>query len=229
MVNYYEFSSGDFSYKYINLKTCSVGNGSFVPGNGAVNGTSCIGTAVIPSKVYDSDHGLFLIVTQLSRYCFRDCVNLTAVSLPNSLTSIYHDSFFHTSIETLIIPSSVVELNYAAFSGMGKLKEIIIRPGSLKKLEDCVFANPSKLIKIVIPPTVTSIGAELFRYHRDSSIDFIYCGSHALLNEKMFMANGNVSAFVTNSYPPDTNLGDLVPYVLPDNDNTCSPYMFHYS
>ena len=225
----YEFVSGDYKFKYLTSKTCSVGNNSEIFANGAVKGVFFGGTAVIPSKVYDNEHRRYLIVTCLSRFCFNCCINLSVVSLPNSLLSIMRDSLANTSITTLIVPESVTSLEYAAFSGMFKLKEVIFRPGKLRTIRACVFANPSYLTRVVIPPTVSFIDTGIFRYNSQSSvIDFVYCGSHAFDKEDIFLSNGIVRTFVTKNYPSGTKLGDSYPTVLEDDDNTCEPYMFHY-
>ena len=224
-----EFSSGDFNYKYISSRTCSIGNNSNIYANGAVKGSSFSGTAVIPSKVFDAERKRFLIVTTLAKYCFRSCANLNAVSLPNSLIAIEQDSFFDTSITSLIIPESVRSIEYAGFSGMKKLEEIIFRSGKLKTISADVFAFSHMLTRVVIPPTVSKVSTFLFHYTSNSSnIDFIYCGSYPLENDQMFKDGKNVRAFVTKNYPADTKLGDLTPTILSDDDNTCNPYLFPY-
>ena len=224
-----EFSSGDFKYKYISSRTCSVGNNSNIYANGAVKGSSFSGTAVIPSKVFDSQRGRFLIVTTLAKFCFRSCANLNAVSLPNSLITIMQDSFFDTNIKSIIIPESVKTIEHAAFSGMKKLEEIIFRSGKLKTIFSAAFAHTYKLTRVVIPPTVSSINANIFAYtDSNSNIDFIYCGSHPLENSEMLKGGKNVRAFVTKNYPSEAKLGDLTPTKLSDDNTTCNPYLFPY-
>ena len=224
-----EFSSGDFKYKYISSRTCSIGNNSNAYANGAVKGFSFSGTAVIPSKVFDAERKRFLIVTTLAKFCFRNCTNLNAVSLPNSLITIMQDSFFDTNIKSLIIPESVTSLGFAAFSGMQKLEEIIFRSGKLKTIANEIFAYNRMLTRVVIPPTVSKVSTYLFHFtDSNSNIDFIYCGSHPLENSEMLKGGKNVRAFVTKNYPPDTKLGDLTPTVLSDDNTTCNPYLFPY-
>ena len=224
-----EFSSGDFKYKYISSRTCSIGNGSLIHANGAVKGTLFSGRAVIPSKVFDAERKIFLIVTKLAKFCFKNCSNLISVSLPNSLISIEQDSFFDTGITSIIIPESVTTICYAAFSGMKKLEEIVFRSGKLKTIADEALAFTYKLTRVVIPPTVSTINSFIFHYsERSLDVDFIYCGSHPLENNDMFKGGKNVRAFITKSYPSDKKLGDLDPTILPDDDNTCIPYLFPY-
>jgi len=74
-------------------------------------------------------------VTAIGYEAFKNCSNLTSVTLGNSVTSIY----------------------YGAFAQCSNLTSIVI-PDSVTSIGDYAFYDCSNLTSIVIPNSVTSIG-----------------------------------------------------------------------
>ena len=118
------------------------------------------GLVSIPSRiVYDN---CIYQVTSIYDNAFKNCSELTIVSIPSSVTSIGSGAFSNSSELTLaIIPSSVTSIGRNAFSGCSKLYEVDI-PSSVTSIESGVFQNCTRLTSITIPSSVTSIEGKAF-------------------------------------------------------------------
>ena len=99
-------------------------------------------------------------VEEISISAFSYCVNLKTVVLPNGITFIPDSCFWHTGVESIIIPSSVKEIKSAAFAG-SQLKRISFAEG-LQVIEDRAFKQCEKLEEIVFPSTLKSLGESSF-------------------------------------------------------------------
>ena len=66
-----------------------------------------------------------------------------------------------SSIEKVVIPSTVTSIGSSAFDGCGGLKGVSL-PDGLTKIEDSAFNNCNSLTSITVPKSVTSIGAYAF-------------------------------------------------------------------
>ena len=66
-----------------------------------------------------------------------------------------------SSIEKVVIPSTVTSIGSSAFDGCGGLKGVSL-PDGLTKIEDSAFNNCDSLTSITVPKSVTSIGAYAF-------------------------------------------------------------------
>ena len=118
------------------------------------------GTIKIPSKVLV--YNTTCKVVAIKQNTFLDCVGLTSVSIPNSITSIGASAFKNcvglTSVE---IPNSVTKIAENTFDGCSSLTSVII-PSSVTSIADYAFRNCSELKQIVIPESVVSIGNSAF-------------------------------------------------------------------
>ena len=100
-------------------------------------------------------------ITGLDEYLFQDCVNLTEVTLPSTLTSIGTCVFAGTdSLKSIVIPEGVTILENNVFYGSG-LKSVTL-PSKLKSIGNYAFTS-TDLTEIQIPETVTEIGAGAFQ------------------------------------------------------------------
>lgn len=91
---------------------------------------------------------------------FYSCVNLTSISIPNSVTSIGWTAFGGcTGLTSVTIPNSVTSLN--GFSGCTGLTSINI-PNSVISIGDYAFSGCEGLTSITIPNSVTTIGEYAF-------------------------------------------------------------------
>ena len=93
---------------------------------------------------------------------FNRCTALTAIHIPEGVTSIGDDAFYYCEALTAIhIPESVTSIRYGAFEGCKALTAIHI-PESVKSIGYKAFSGCTALTAIHIPEGVTSIGDEAF-------------------------------------------------------------------
>ena len=119
------------------------------------------GDIIIPEKIKGND-GVEYVVTSLSESCFKDCDNLTSITIPSSVTSLGAYCFGYCSgLTSITIPSSVTSLGTSCFSGCSVLTSITI-PSSVTSLGNCCFSECSGLTSITIPSSVTSLGYGCF-------------------------------------------------------------------
>jgi hypothetical protein len=92
---------------------------------------------------------------------FRDCGNLTRVTLPNGLTKIGSGAFSGCDkLTTISIPDSVTEIGSRTFARCSSLASINIPDGV--KILDSTFSYCQNLTSVNIPNSVTEIGKEAF-------------------------------------------------------------------
>lgn len=69
-------------------------------------------------------------VTRLDNDAFSQCTSLTAVTIPNSVTEIRDNAFSQSGLTAITIPASVTYLVYDAFRGCIDLASIIVEEGN---------------------------------------------------------------------------------------------------
>ena len=96
------------------------------------------GDIIVPEKVKASD-GLEYSVVSFENRCFADCVNLTSISIPASVTKLNAYCFYGcSSLTSVTIPTSVTELKAYCFYGCRSLTSVTI-PASVTSLEEKCF------------------------------------------------------------------------------------------
>jgi len=84
------------------------------------------------------------------------------VTIPDSVTSIYHNVFDGcSSLSNVIIPESVTTIGSYIFAGCSSLTSVSI-PRSLKSISYQAFYECSSLNEVIIPDTVSEIGTSAF-------------------------------------------------------------------
>jgi len=107
-------------------------------------------------------------LTSIPDYAFFDrptqkgCATLTAITIPNSVTSIGIGAFaFCANLTSITIPSSVTSINTATFFRCSSLASVTI-PNSVDSIGLNAFRYCTSLTSITIPNRVTSIGNSAF-------------------------------------------------------------------
>lgn len=130
--------------------------------------TTETGDVVIPDTIAGKS------VTTIGSYAFRDCANLTSITIPASVTIIGSYAFYGcSSLASIMIPASVNSIGSYAFYGCGSLASITVDPlNSAYSSVDGMLFNKSqttliqcpggKVETVAIPSSVTTIGASAF-------------------------------------------------------------------
>ncbi len=99
-----------------------------------------------------------LPVTHIGSSAFKNCSNLTSITIPNSVTSIGEYAFENcSSLTSITIPDSVTSIGRAVFRNCSSLTSITI-PDNVTSIENALFNGCISLTSIIIPDGVTSIG-----------------------------------------------------------------------
>ena len=101
-------------------------------------------------------------VTRIGRDAFRNCKELTSVTIPEGVTHIEVHAFDACAgLESVSLPSSLKDIGYAAFGGCIALESVTI-PNGVKNIESDSFNGCRELKSVVIPESVTHIGDRAF-------------------------------------------------------------------
>ena len=131
---------------------------------------------VIPSRIDGTP------VTAVGEGAFENCENITAITIPDTVTYIGTRAFAGTSIAYIAIPSSVSEIGGQIFSGCGNLTEVayncdygpsesgvFFNVPSLEKVSfggtrvpGYICLNSVNLCEVVLGDSVTEIGYRAF-------------------------------------------------------------------
>jgi hypothetical protein len=120
----------------------------------------------------------------IANSAFRLCLNLTEITIPESVKSIGNNAFYYTGLRQVTIPNSVTDIGGGAFSECYQLTDLtmgnrvvnigkyafrgcyqltnIAISNSVKKIEKGAFYACSGLTSITIPNSVTDIGSSAF-------------------------------------------------------------------
>lgn len=100
-------------------------------------------------------------ITSIPWACFQDCSNLTKINLPSSLITIENYAFRGCNLSEVTLPNSITSIGDGAFRGCKKLTEVVF-PSSLTTIGDEAFYWCSNLEKVVFPNSLTYIGHSAF-------------------------------------------------------------------
>ena len=104
-------------------------------------------------------------VTCIGKYAFYSVGSYSkglSVSIANSVTEIKDYAFEYSELQSVTIPSSVINIGQCAFSKCKKIKTVYFNNG-LEKIGNNAFESCSALTSITIPKSVSKIGAIPFK------------------------------------------------------------------
>ena len=118
------------------------------------------GDVVIPSEI--EYEGVKYTVVSIGTNAFMSSVNLTSVTLPNSIKEIGYQSFYGcVGIKEFAIPNSVEIIGYKAFQGCSSLEEISI-PSNVTTINSMAFADCVSLKKVYYSANLETIWTTVF-------------------------------------------------------------------
>ena len=95
--------------------------------------------------------------------CFENCIRLTSVILPNTLTTLPGRTFVGCiDLENVQLPNTLKTIGSQEFDGCKNLASITI-PNTVQKIESGAFANCYELNNLILPTSLTSIGGNAFQ------------------------------------------------------------------
>jgi hypothetical protein len=102
-----------------------------------------------------------LPVTAIGDSAFEDCVGMTGVTMPDTLTNIGSYAFTDTGLTNITIPNSLAVIGEQAFFECGRLSNVTI-PNTVTAIRGQAFWNCGPLTSVIIPNSVTNIGQGAF-------------------------------------------------------------------
>lgn len=101
-------------------------------------------------------------ITTIGNSAFKDCDNLTDVTIPDTVTNIYPSAFRDCeALTSMVIPGSVETIGNMALAYCWKLENLTIGQG-VKTIEQSAFYGCDGLDQVVLPDSVTFIGPSAF-------------------------------------------------------------------
>ena len=95
-------------------------------------------------------------------YAFRACAGLTSITIPSGVTSIGNTAFYNcTSLTSITLPNTLTSIGPSAFNGCSGIQSITI-PSGVISIGNTAFQNCTSLTSITIPDGVTTIGSYVF-------------------------------------------------------------------
>ena len=119
---------GCTSLTAINVAT---GNQNYVSANGVLYNKNKTTIKCYPAGKKDKNYKILDGVKGIDDSAFKDCISLTSISIPSSVTDIGYDAFSDcTSLTSITIPDSVTDIGNYVFLGCTSLTAINVATGN---------------------------------------------------------------------------------------------------
>lgn len=137
-------------------------------------------------------------VTTIGYSAFEGCSGLTEITLPDSVTVIDQYAFEDcSSLSSITIPAHVNTIGRFAFSYCTGLKSVVITYG-VKSIDHAAFSECASLTDVTIPDSVTEIGSVAFLGCR-SLKHIVIPQSVSSIEDGTFSSSGLMSIDIPNS------------------------------
>ena len=127
-------------------------------------------------------------VTEIGNYAFWQCLELTDVSIPQSLVTIGEGAFLEAGLKSLTVNgATLTNIGSHSFSYCSDLTSVSMPDVSVKHIGNSAFSYCQSLISIEIPASVETIGMDAFAHCSSlTSVSFpaslTQIGSYAFAN-----------------------------------------------
>jgi hypothetical protein len=112
-------------------------------------------------------------VTQIARYAFMYCRNLTSVNFNSALTTIRDYAFRMCNLQRLVLPSSLTTVKLGAFSRNTQLTDVYFLGVVPPTFENYVFDGCTSLQRIVVPNGTLEAYKDALRNEGSDYQDFV--------------------------------------------------------
>ena len=174
----YDFYTGGLYYQI-----ASSGTVVTVENNGSFNTYS--GNVTIPSSV--TYNGKTYNVTGIGYQAFKNCTNLTSVTLPNTLTMMLNEAFYGcTKLTSITLPSSLTSIYNNVFVGCTGLTSIYVKRTTPVSASTNNFSSSTYSSATLYVPSGTLSAYQStapwssFTHIVESTYDFVYNGIYYL-------------------------------------------------
>ena len=214
------FSDNGINYSVTSQNTVSV----------RYQNASVTGVVILPAQVtYNSS---VYSVTSIEADAFSNCINLTEITIPNSVISIGGFAFDSCyNLTSVTIPNSVTSIDIYAFRNCSSLTSVTI-PNSVTSIADSTFNGCSGLISVTIPNSVTSIGYDAFGYCTGLTSVIIPDSVTSIGDFAFHKCSGLLSVTIPDSlmsinYATFANCSSLTSVTIPNTVISIADYVFY--
>lgn len=217
-------------YQQENLKSVNIANGVKLIGTNIFDSCSSLAEVRLPADLID-----------IPAMTFQRATNLTAITIPETVTKIGNSAFYETGLTEIVIPKSVISIGSSAFHkskltkitfnegleevGMFAFSETNITnvtlPKSLKSVLDDAFGNNVKLFSVVFSDVVETFKTYVF--NSCPNLSTIFCGGDMTAWKTLFK---NLES--SKNYTYEKNFSSATIYYYIENRPTEDGNYWHY-